>query len=198
MSKYNLDNRTCQPTIVALAGRMCSGKDTIGGIIQKELGFTHVSTSDVVRRYIVANRLGKPTRDLTRTVACQLRDMGGADYLIKRAMSQAEPGMGGGIVLSGIYSLNEAIAFKALGGNLIGVHADSSVRRQRVISRSRAGEDGGNFDELTLSDDGQNETDQNLAGVLGLVDYEMSGELKLDNIADEVRLILKSVQRRQK
>lgn len=166
--------------LLGLTGGMCSGKDSWADFIAAEFNYTHRSTSNVAREYIAEHELGEPTRDLTRETATMLRETNGPDYLVRRAIDDA--GETDFIVISGIYVVPEAVYLKHLGGNIINIVTQNDLRFERMSKRGRAGESD-NYDEfqrlMTNDLNSTCGTDQRLADVIKMADYEIDGSVPI-------------------
>lgn len=165
--------------IIGLTGGMCSGKDSWADFLDKEFGFKHKSTSSIVREHIAENRLGEPTRDLTRETATRLREENGPDFLVSKAIERA--GDNELIVVSGIYVVPEAVFLKHLGGNIVNIVANEALRFDRMSKRKRAGEVDvySEYTRLMQNDLQSCSTDQRLADVIELADYEIDGSVPI-------------------
>lgn len=178
--------------IIGFTGGLCSGKDSWAGFFQREFGYEHRSTSNVTREYIAENDLGEPTRDLTREVSTYLRCKFGADYLMRKAIESVEES--DYIAISGIYVVPEAVYIKKIGGHIINIVADDSLRYDRMSKRKRAGEIA-SYDEymrLMTNDLNSQTTDQRLKDVIDMADYEIDGNIAIADIA-RCRKIAKNV-----
>lgn len=169
---------------IGLVGGLGSGKDSFGKFIQDRKGGTLVTTSDVARRYIEDNELGEPTRDLTRTIATQLRLQNGTDYLLRQSIDHL-PNDELAIV-SGLYVVEEVMTLRAQRRSVI-VHVDASdeVRVDRVTGRARSSDekDAHNFHRLDGEDMRGSSTDQRLADVITMADIRVGGNVPIANTA---------------
>lgn len=173
---------------VALVGGISGGKDTFGDLLVDTFpgkGLVR-STSDVARRFIADNQLGEPTRDLTREVSTNLRKMYGPSYLLKRTLELVYLDSPELIVISGLYTTQEADHFTEIGGLLVSVDTPDEVRRMRAGLRARAGESVEEFTRLHSNDmDGRTVgTDQNLADVIAMAEMTIDGSVPLDHIEE--------------
>lgn len=146
---------------------------------QDQFGHVHHSTSNIARDYIREHNLGEPTRDLTRETATHLRTLHGPDYLIREAIENA--GDSERIVISGIYVVPEALYLRHIGGSIINIAADGSLRFGRMSNRGRAGEapELDEFNRLMNNDLRSEQTDQRLADVIDLADYSIDGSVPI-------------------
>ena len=165
--------------IIGLTGGMCSGKDSWGDFLAEHFSYVHSSTSNIAREYIRDHNLGEPTRDLTRETATYLREVNGPDYLLRRALEKVEDH--GRIVVTGLYVVPEVVHLKRIGGSLINVVADDTLRYSRMSHRGRSGElsEYEEYKRLMNNDLSSTETDQRLAEVIRMADYEIDGKVPI-------------------
>lgn len=168
--------------IIGLTGGMCSGKDSWADFFQEQFGYMHQSTSNIARDYIREHELGEPTRDLTREVATHLRNQHGPDYLMRRAIENAEGAER--IVVSGIYVVPEALYLRNIGGSIINIVANDDLRFDRMSNRKREGEtpEPEEYHRLMSNDLHSDATDQRLSDVIDLADYSIDGSIPIREV----------------
>lgn len=163
-----------RPSIIGVVGQPLSGKDTVAGILIDH-GYTHVSTSDLIRDYIREHDLGELSRPLERDTANALRAEHGPDYLVRLALER-HPRQ---VVVTAIRAVAEAEYLKAAGGRLVWVEASEELRFARLAGRNRPG------DALTLAEFQQQEarehanpdpTKQNVLALEALADVRVTND----------------------
>ena len=126
------------PELIGISGTFGSGKDSLSQYLADNFGFTHVSTSDLVREVAMRER-GSVERPVLREVAEESRQKFGGGYFVEQGLTRPRP-----LVISGIRSLGEMNTLKQAGGMMIFVDAPLELRFSRVASRNRD-------DETTIS-----------------------------------------------
>lgn len=172
-------NISSKPQLVGISGSFASGKDTIANHLEKDFGFTHVSTGDMVRE-IAQRERGSIERPVLHEIADEHRRRDGAGAFVEEALKKPWP-----LVVTGIRTMGEAKALKAAGGVLIFVDAPVEVRHERVKSRQRDAET-----ELTLEQfkafeekewySGDTEADFNLRAIKDMADVVIDNTVSLD------------------
>ena len=174
--------------IVGVVGPAGSGKDSVATYLADHHGFTHVSTGDLIRRYIVDHGLGELGRGLERQVAKQLRDENGSDYLVQRALETE-----GDVVVSGLRAPAEVQAVKQAGGRVMAVTAPQRTRYARTQGRGRHG-DTQSFEEFAAVEAAEaasaDANMQNVVQVTGMADDTITNDGSLDELHGQVDAVL--------
>lgn len=125
------------PQIVGIAGTNGSGKDTLGALLHKKLGYDVQSLSDVLRGEL--DKLGKEhTRENLSGMSRQIREAEGDGAMSERAIvSWREADHGSGLCITSLRTPGEAKAIRAEGGVIVWVDADDRRRYERVVSGAR-------------------------------------------------------------
>lgn len=162
--------------IVGISGSFSSGKETLAIYLKDKYGFMHISTGDIVREIAQAER-GSVERPILREVANELRHKYGGAVLVERALDRYHNSIRtySGVSITGIRSLGEAKAVRALGGILVFVDAPIEIRYERMLQRNRDKEV-----ELDLEAFRQQEASE-LASGLSDADFNL---LEIEKIAD--------------
>lgn len=119
------------PQLIELSGTFGSGKDLLANILSGEFGFSHISTSDLVRQVAMEQR-GSIERPVLFEVATKCRQEFGGGYFVELGLDKPRP-----LVISGIRSLGEMNSLKEAGGVMVFVDAPLELRYSRMASRSR-------------------------------------------------------------
>lgn len=171
--------------IIGIAGTFASGKDTIAHYLVDDFGFTHVSTSDMVRK-VAQEKYGSIERPVLHSTAREFRYEHGAGAFVLEALKETRP-----TVISGIRTLGEAKALLDAGGTLVYVDAPLEVRYDRVKSRSRDAEAELTLDEFKANEEkelyaGPKDEDFNIRGIKDLADIVVENTLPLDEFVELV------------
>lgn len=178
--------------IVGVSGSFGSGKDVVGQYLAEKYGFMNVSTGDIVRE-IAQQQRGSIERPVLYEVANELRHQYGGGVLVDRAIDRYHNSIRNfaGVVISGIRSMGELKAVKAMDGTIVFVDAPFEIRYQRMIGRQRDAETQISLEEFRAREEseitsGASDADFNLGKI------EIQADLKLINdstIEDFYKLI---------
>ena len=152
------------PNLIGISGTFASGKDSLAKILVENYGFTHASTSDMVRA-AAQERHGNIERPTLRKVGVELRNESGAGVLVERALKLTLP-----LVVSGIRTTGEVCLLKKAGGVMVFIDADQKIRYDRMKARQRDSESELIFDEFRSKEQkevsgAKTDADQNIAAV---------------------------------
>ncbi len=126
-----------QKVIIGLVGQQGCGKDTVADYIASTYGFEHISTGDLIRKYMDQNGLGPTTRDRIQATITRLRKDIGPDYLVNESLKQPAARL----VLSGLRHPAEGRRIHELGGTLIAIEVSQRTRFERAKGRDRVGDE---------------------------------------------------------
>ena len=138
---------------VGLVGTNGSGKSTACTFF-KDQGYTVVSLSDALRKYVISKHLPMDRDTLTNT-ANALKDERGADVLAQIVMENIDTASFP-VAFDSIRNEAELLYLKKRGVFFIGITAPIDVRYQRVIKRKRE-TDAIDFDTFLRQDQRENE-----------------------------------------
>lgn len=158
--------------IIAVTGLNGSGKSTLARYLTEEKGFIHVS----FRKFLVErlNELNQaPSRENMRTLANDLRQRHGAQYVIDKLLQKAQ-GSNSHVVIESIRTVNEVRYLKEKGAIIIATTAPSKIRYERIKER-KSETDMVSYDEFTEGEQKESESEnpdvQNLPRVVKMADY---------------------------
>lgn len=163
---------SAKPEIIGVAGTFASGKDLIAHYLSDHYGYTHPSTSELVRNVAMKER-GSVERDVLHEVADAHRKQYGADVFVQIALQSPRP-----TIITGLRSLGEAKAIKRAGGVLVFVDAPIELRYERMVQRDRDLESQISLEdfkarEATELHAGDDDSDFNLAGIKAMADIQL-------------------------
>jgi len=177
--------------IIGVTGNYASGKDTVAEILQ-ELGFKHISFSDMIR-HEVSRRGEEITRDKLIEVGNELREKFGAEVLAKRALEQVGES---NYVFTSIRNPSEVeLLQKRKDFVLIRVTAPDEVRLQRIIERNRE-HDPKTRQELQEKEAEENSKDPNaqqLNTVNAMATHELVNDTTLEELRERIKDLLTSI-----
>lgn len=177
--------------IIGVCGTFAAGKDVVAEYLASK-GFNHVSSGDVLRRYILDNKLGEIDRDSLRIIANRTRAEKGADFFVRQAiLSVARP-----LVISGIRTTGEVEAVKAAGGIMIGVDAPVTRRYNWAKSRGRIGDHitQEKFREQEIAEESDKPTDCQITAVMSMADFDIANDGTLEELYMKVDDVLKRLK----
>jgi dephospho-CoA kinase len=180
-------NTSARPELIGVAGTFASGKDSIAHYLSDHYGYTHPSTSELVRSVAMKER-GSVERDVLHDVANEYRQTKGPAIFVEMALDSPRP-----TIITGLRSLGEAKAIRAAGGIVVFVDAPIELRFERMKKRDRDQET-----QLTLEQfkqrerkelhAGDSDADFNLAGIKAMADIQLdSSPGREQYIADACR-----------
>jgi dephospho-CoA kinase len=179
--------------IIGIAGTDGSGKDTVGHILA-EHGWLFVSVADFLREE--ARRRGLPlNREVLSGIGAEWRRQYGLGVLVNKAIDvyKASEKEYKGVVICAMRNAGEAEKLKELGGILVWVDADLSVRYERILKRG----DQKSFRQFTREEEvdavhGEDDTTLSTADVQQKVDIFIENNTNnLDNLRKTVEEKLK-------
>jgi dephospho-CoA kinase len=158
--------------LIGISGTFSSGKDTIAEYLVRDFGYTHVSTSDLVREAAM-REYGSIERPILHRTADEHRKKNGPGIFVEMGLDKPRP-----LVFTGIRSLGEANTIKKHGGIMVYVDAPIEVRYERVKSRQRDGESGVSLEEFRAREDkemysGPTDADFNIRGIGEMADVTL-------------------------
>lgn len=176
--------------IVGLAGSFAAGKGTVVDYLQGK-GFTHFSASGFITEEIV--RRGMPiNRDSMIVVANDMRKTHGPAYIVDTLYNRAQK-LGGNVVIESLRAVAEVRRIKELGGVVIGIDADATIRYERAVSRQSL-KDNVTFEAWLAQEKAESnvddETKQNIFGALSLADVVFVNNGTLDTLHDQIDAFL--------
>jgi len=182
-------NTSARPEVIGIAGSFASGKDTIAHALEADYGFTHVSTSDMVRAAAMRER-GSIERPVLFEVATEHRHRDGAGVFVVHALEHQRP-----LVVTGIRSLGEVKALKAAGGILLFIDAPIEIRYERMKARHRDAETELTLEQFKANEAkewhvGDDDADFNLRGVKAVADVVMENTVPIKDFIAEAEIHL--------
>lgn len=123
--------------IIGITGTFGAGKDLIARHLESK-GFQHLSTADILREEAIKRSLSVE-RESLRLLSNELKKEKGGDYLARKAVDRINKK---DVIISAIRSVDEVNFLKNIKGfKLIFIDAPIKLRYERVIQRSRVGEE---------------------------------------------------------
>ena len=154
---------------IGIVGYGSVGKDTVARYLVDKYSFVHISSGDLIRKYMVDNNLGVLTREAMQKVANELREKFGASYLVEQALAHNYDR----VVVSGLRAIPEAEYLKERGGIIVALSAPLEVRYAWALRRKRVG-DIGSIEEFKLIQEKEalnpNKNNQNIQKVIEMAD----------------------------
>jgi dephospho-CoA kinase len=178
---------------LAFVGHAAVGKDTLADYVSAKLSLTNVSSGNLIRNYVLENKLGNLDRENLQKVGNELRTQHGGDYLVRLAFEKNHEN----IIMSGLRTLDEVETFKSLGGKVIAVIATPERRYELVQIRKRVGDDVtfAEWHAKEMSEYSNNDhAKQNIEGVIALADYIIENTGTLGELFQDCDVVLAQIQ----
>ncbi len=176
-----------KPIFIGLAGTLNAGKDSLGEILAAEYGFLHMSTSDMIRLMKKREFGDTPEALLLRNdpYINNLRTTRGPGFLVQAVhddWQENKEKYPGGFVASAIRAIGEAEKIKELGGVIVFVDADPTIRYERSQARGRdTNETGKTFEEFMATERSEIDVDPNDKSVQNLVAMKNMADIVIVN-----------------
>ena len=134
---------SCDKIVVGLAGMPGSGKSLVVDTA-KELGYAIVIMGDVIREETLKLGLDLTPQNVGK-VMLQLRADGGVAVVAQRCIPKIEAKENSKVLIDGIRSLYEVVAFKTHFAkfSIAAIHASPEIRFARLSSRRRSDDSNG-------------------------------------------------------
>ena len=188
--------------VLGLVGGAGCGKDTVAAVFE-EHGFTHQSSSDILREEVTARGMAI-TRAAQTMIANEIRNTQGKAYLVTQAIARARQrsSIEGPVVVSGIYAPAEGAFIQGIGGYIVAVAGTDSDtiqdRFNRVSGRSSGPRDDMTFQEFIDADirenSGASDAEANIAALSSLANFQITHDGTRPTILPQVTAILTSIR----
>lgn len=160
------------PELIGVSGTFASGKDLLARYLSDHFGYTHPSTSELVRNIAMRER-GSVERNILQDVAERYRKEHGAAIFVEMLLDTPRP-----TIITGLRSLGEAKAIKDAGGTLVFVDAPVELRYERMVARDRDLETELSLEEFKQREakelySGDDDADFNLRGIQAMADIQL-------------------------
>jgi len=166
---------------LAFVGPPAVGKDAASNYIAEKYMLVHVSSGDIIRKYVTENSLGELDRKNLQKVATKLRTEQGGDILIRIAMENNKDD----IILSGLRAIDEVESFKKHGGLVVAIDAPLEKRYGMAKLRGRIGDNTSLSDFIQLEKEERvstNRNSQNVDAVVAMADISISNDGDLNDL----------------
>lgn len=170
------------PELIGVSGTFGSGKDILAELLERDYGFYHVSTSDLVREEAM-KRYGQIERPILHQTADECRREYGAGYFVELGIDKPRP-----LIISGIRSLGEMKAIKRAGGLMVFIDAPLEVRYERMVVRGRDNESKISLDEFREREEdemysGPSDADFNIRAIGELADIVLDNSATIEQFS---------------
>lgn len=179
--------------IIGIVGTLAAGKGTLVGYLKDKYAFNHYSASGLLRK-IGESRGMEMDRDMYSLVANELRakQTGGVPQEVYETQVKSEQPERA--VIEALHSPKEAEYIKSIGGVVLGIDADTSVRYERTLTRGSE-KDNVTYEEF-LRHIEREENDPNghyIRGALNLADYTLQNNGSLDDLHGQIDSIMDKI-----
>jgi dephospho-CoA kinase len=178
---------------IAFVGQPAVGKDAVSEYVAKEFGLAHISSGDIVRKYVTDNNLGSLERKNLQIIANQLRAERGGGCLIDMALEKNPDN----VIISGLRAVDEVKTFKKHGGIVISVTAPIEQRYFFAKMRGRI-DDTVSFEDFKKIEDeeraGAGHTTQNVDQVVAMADIEIVNDGTLEQLFEKGKKVVEGLK----
>jgi dephospho-CoA kinase len=190
-------------TVVGILGEGGTGKDTVARIFAAR-GYTHVSSSDLVRHEIAARGL-TTSRKLQTEVANELRVSRGLGYWVELSLAQATIRTSK-VAISGIYSPGEGAYLTTVHkGKLVsvqkGVEQTADVQFRRTQARAAGDRDAMTYEEFLEArqreNSGELPHETNLAVLHHMAHFTIYNSADFDSLARQTEAVIDELEKEQ-
>lgn len=161
-------------TIVGLVGHLASGKDCAADILVQDYGFSHMSASNVLRRFLPDDQ--PESRELLTNVGNEIRDVKGPHFFAEQALHELNGS--DKKVISGLYAPSETEYLRNQGAVIVAVTAPPDIRYERLRERGRISDNLTYEEFLAAQHKESRAASSNTQGVQYLVE---TAELRIEN-----------------
>jgi dephospho-CoA kinase len=182
--------------ILGIAGTLGAGKGTIVEYLVKHKGFSHYSSSTILKQMVSERKL-PPTRKNLSELADELmrQHQGGILYF---SHLQAKKDGASNYVLEALHRVSEAQYFKSIGGTLLGIDADIKLRFDRISQRKEGVKDEVTFEQFTKDsqreDEGKTGSGPNIREVMKMADYTIYNDTDTASLYHEIDEVLRQIE----
>ena len=184
--------------IIGIAGTIGSGKGTVVEYLSEKKGFAHYSCSGLLKE-MLEERGEFVDRDAMAKLAREIRkeDPNGVPKLTYERVKKDNPE---NAIIEALHTIGEADFVRSVGGIILGVDADVSVRYARITKRGSIKDDVTfeKFAEQAKREDdgGSDASGHNIRGVMAIADYTITNNGTLDELhANIEEVFLKITQK---
>lgn len=180
---------------IAFVGPPAVGKDVVSEYLSRKYSIKHISSGDIIRKYILKNKLGKLDRKNLQITGNKLRKEFGGDVLVKMAIEESGISGDNSLILSGLRAIDEVETFKNLGGKVIAIIAPIEQRYSLAKKRGRIDENI-SFEEFKKIEDeenlGQDRESQNVSKVISMADMTVVNDGTLEELYEKCERVYES------
>lgn len=177
--------------IIAIIGRICSGKDTAARFLESRYGFKKIVMSNFLRAEARKRKI-HPTREHLRKLQAELRRENGNYYLVDLAIKKIKESKKNAVI-DGLRDYKEALyAWEKLNLKIILIEADQLLRFKRMKARARKG-DAKTYPEF-LHQDALEDATFDFPKTMKLADFIVDSEKGKEEMFKGLRDVLKKVK----
>jgi dephospho-CoA kinase len=186
------------PNKVGIVGGAASGKDYVANIFARN-GYTHISSSDLVREEIAQRGL-TPSRPLQTEIANEMRRVHDPGYWVDISVQRTDPDAD--VAISGLYAPCEGVhLIQKYGGALIGVVSgdteDLELRYHRLAARADGSRDVMTFEEFRAAHNRENggraETETNISALLAMSAFTIVNDGGLTHLEQQTEEVIRQL-----
>lgn len=181
--------------IIGIVGTLGSGKGTVVGYLVEKKGFTHYSSSGLLKKMLEA-RGEFVDRDALAKLAREIRskDAAGVPKLTYEQVQKDHPE---NAILEALHTIGEVEFVRSIGGIIFGVDADKDVRFTRISKRGSI-KDNVSYEKFLEQtkreeDSASDEAGHNIRGAIEIADYVITNNGSLEELHTQIDEVLKRI-----
>lgn len=182
--------------ILGITGSFGAGKGAVVEYLTQQKGFRHYSASGFITEEIVRREM-PVNRDSMIVVANDLRADHGSSYIIDSLYKKAEE-QGGDSIIESLRAVAEVRRIKELGGIVIGIDAEPTLRYERAFAR-HSEKDNVPFDKWLAQERAESNPDdptkQDIFGALKEADVVITNNGSLEELHQKTEDVLNSIKK---
>ena len=181
--------------VIGITGTLGAGKGTVVDYLVNKQGFKHYSVGGYLKDILLKKHL-EPNRDNLRTIANQIREKYGPDYITKKLFIKAKKGNGNSIIES-IRNPKEAEFIKSQkNGYLFAVNANCKARYLRIKKRGSE-KDSVSFKEFKDQEkkelQSKDPNAQNLPKCISMADFKFDNNGTIVKLHEKIEKVINKI-----
>jgi dephospho-CoA kinase len=180
--------------IIGIAGTLGAGKGTVVEYL-KSKGFTHYSSSDVLRKILDERGLSSERENLSSLANELMNEYSGG--VLHFSNQYATDAGDENYILEALHRVSEGEYIEKIKGTILAVDAKIEVRYKRISARQEGEKDNVSFEKFVSDshreDEGQTGSGPNIRAVLQMADHTIMNDGTIEELHAKVELWLQTL-----